>query len=363
MRVLTWLPRDFREQLTILDPARDGESAPTPPVDTLIRSVGVVETSALDPEREIAAGKSLARRRWIAPLGVAALVAAVAVGVVVGTSPGGSHRTTSHNAPPTSGATNPGGPSTAVAARRWASFPATASPRPVVLVGEAVVGPRAFVDGDSKAAFLEGRVRLATSPPSTPATREGYPLIDAADAVGQLAPPQKGPATSAVLQITSVVLADQLFGTDRGLRSLPAWRMHVTGATGDVYVLAIAPSARYPHTGNGSGGQRALVSADGLNVTFRYVARHVATDPCDLGYTSRLNVEETRSAVVLAISTRSDAPSTLPTNVACTDPLVVPAGPPLEPGAPNSRTITLQQPLGGRVVVDASGNPYQVTSG
>ena len=359
MRVLTWLPRDFREQLTILDPTRNSEPAPTPPVDTLIGSVGVVETVALDPEREIAVGKSLARRRWIAPLGVAALVAAVAVGVVVGTSPGGSHRTTS----PTSGATNPSGPSTAGAARRWASFPATANPRPIVLLGEPVVGPRAFVDGDSKAAFLEGRVRLATSSPDTPATRNGYPLIDAADAVRQLASPQKGPATSTVLQITSIDLADHTYGTDRGLRSLPAWRMHLTGATGAVYVLAIAPSARYPHTGNGSGGQPALVSADGLKLTFQYVAHHVATGPCDLGYTSTLNVEETRSAVVLAISTRSDPPSALPTNVACTNQLTVPLRRPLKPGAHDARTITLQQPLDGRVVVDVRGNPYQVTSG
>jgi hypothetical protein len=363
MRVLTWLPRDFREQLAILDPARNGDPGPTPPVDPLIRSVGGVETAALDPEREIAVGKSLARRRWIAPLGVAARVAAVAVGVVVGTSPGGSHRTTSPNATPTSAATNPGGASTAGAARRWASFPATASPRPVVLLGEAVVGPRAFVDGDSKIAFGEGRVRLATSLPDTPRTRDGYRLIDAADAVRQLASPQKGPATFAVLQITSIDLADQLFETDRGQRSLPAWRMHLTGATGDVFVFAIARPARYPHTGNGSGGQPALVSADGLRITFRYVARHVATDPCDLGYTSTLNVEETRSAVVLAISTRSDAPSTLPTNVACANPLTVPLRPPLKPGAPDTRTITLHQPLGGRVVVDARGNPYQITSG
>jgi hypothetical protein len=55
--VLTWLPRDFREPLTILDAARHGEPAPPPPVDTLIRPVGMVETAALDPEREIAAGK------------------------------------------------------------------------------------------------------------------------------------------------------------------------------------------------------------------------------------------------------------------------------------------------------------------
>lgn len=363
MRVLTWLPRDFREQLTILDPTRNGEPAPPPPVDTLIRPVGMVQDAALDPEREIAAGKGLARRRWIAPLAVAALVAAVAVGVVVGTSSGGSHQKTSHNATPTSGATNPGGPSTAGAARRWASFPATANPRPVVLVGEAVVGPRAFVDGDSKVAFLEGRVRLAISPPAAPATRNGYPLIDAADAVGQLTPPEKGPVTSVVLRITSIDLADHTFGTDRGLRSLPAWRMHVTGATGDVYVLALAPSARYPHTGNGSGGQPALVSADGLKITFQHVARHVATDPCDLGYTSTLNVEETRSAVVLAISTRSDPPSTLPTNVACSLERPRSPRPPLKPGTPDTRTITLQQPLDGRVVVDASGNPYEVTSG
>jgi NAD-dependent oxidoreductase involved in siderophore biosynthesis len=67
--------------------------------------------------------------------------------------------------------------------------------------------------------------------------------------------------------------------------------------------------------------------------------------------------------VVLAISTRSDPPSALPTNVACTDPLTLPLRPPLKPGAPDTRTIALQRPLGGRVVVDARGNAYQVTSG
>lgn len=71
---------------------------------------------------------------------------------------------------------------------------------------------------------------------------------------------------------------------------------------------------------------------------------------------------QTPTAIVLAVTIAFE-PETPPPNVACPASgasAVVPA-PPI-PGAPGTRTITLAEPLGGRVVVDDRGTPYVVSA-
>ena len=255
---------------------------------------------------------------------------------------------------------NNGGESTAAAARMWASFPVAATPRPIVLLGDAIDGPMAFPDNASKLAFLEGRVRLATSLPSTPVARAGYPLLSAADAVRQLRAGGQVPTTTSPIYITGIALVDHAFLTDRGTRPLPAWRMQLRGVSGDVYVLAVAPSARYPHTAQPD-EPTSPATSNGRSLTIGFVARHRSTGPCDPAYRSTLRVAQTRTAVVLAVTIRDEPLPPRAGPVACPALITEPTRRP-ERGAPRTVTVKLGQPLGNRVVVDGHGIPYVVTA-
>ena len=300
------------------------------------------------------------------------LLAVVVAGCAEPTPPGHQASTAVSGTPssgtpasgtPSGGTTSSRGGSAVTAPRMWASFPVAANPRPIILLGEAIVGPEAFPDGDSKLAFLERRVRLAASLPTSPTVRGGYPLLTARQAFDQLRSSPgiaKGPPTTATVVITDVALADHNFLTDRGTQSLPAWRMRLRDVTGDVYVLAVAPSARYSFSSErGLYDALAIPSADGRQLTINFIADHRSTGPCDPAYTSSLQVVETHTTVVLAVAINQEL-VTLPPNVVC--PAVAIAPPKPIPGAPGTRTITLALPLGGRVVVDSRGTPYIVTA-
>ena len=62
------------------------------------------------------------------------------------------------------------------ALRPWSAFPVSASPRPLVLTGPGIAGPRSgFPDGPAKLAYLEGAITapavLPPGPAAGPATR------------------------------------------------------------------------------------------------------------------------------------------------------------------------------------------------
>ena len=291
------------------------------------------------------------------------LLAAIVAGCAQVTGPG-------HDASSSASGTPSSDSRSAVlaAARMWASFPAATSPRRIILLGPEVLGPQAFPDGDRKLAFAEGRVQLATSLPPGPSVRDGYPLLTARQAFEQLRSADKGmakgPSTSATVFVTAIALTDYNYPTDRGTHSLPAWRMHLRDVTGDIYVLAVSPSARYelPSEAGMYDAGRAVPSAEGRRLTINFIAHHDSTGPCDPGYSSSLRVAQTPTAIVLAVTIAFE-PETPPPNVACPasgGSAVVPASP--IPGAPGTRTITLAEPLGGRVVVDDRGTPYVVSA-
>jgi len=261
----------------------------------------------------------------------------------------------------------PGQPLTAAAAaKRWAAFPVTRNPRPVILVAPDVDGPAGgFPDGDSKLAFVTGHLALAAALPPTPRGQGGYPIRPAADAIAELTADRvTGPGPVTRLPITLIRLTEHGFGTDRGTPARPAWEIHLRGVRDAVYVLAIAAAGRYPaetsaSTDTGGYGAPATVSADGRSVTIWFTARHVSTGPCDTGYTTSLDTAQTRTAVALAVSTRFDPPAPTSTPVACPAIGFVHVGPPT-PGAPGTRTVVLDQPLGARALVDAYAQPYDV---
>jgi hypothetical protein len=247
-------------------------------------------------------------------------------------------------------------------AAQWAEFPVKATPRPVVLIGQAILDPRTgFRDGDSKEAYIEGRFTLATTLPDAPATRDGYQLSSAADAVQQIETPSgKGPGTPLTLQITDVRLVEQTFDTDRGKQALPAWQLRIAGVDYPAYVLAVAAAEQFdPVAGQGDGGLSITVGADARELTVPFIARHTSTGPCDAGFTQTLHVSQTPTVVVLDIETVSEQPSPSPTPVAC-DLIGRPLAP--DPGEPADRTVTLDSPLGARVVVSAHGVPIEVTT-
>ena len=239
---------------------------------------------------------------------VLSLLAAVIAGCAEVTGPGNDASTSARGAPSSATPSSDSRSAVLGAARMWASFPAATSPRPIILLSPEALGPQAFA---------------------------------------------------------AIALTDYNFPTDRGPHSLPAWRMHLRDVTGDSYVLAVSPpSARYelPSEAGMYDAGRAVPSADGRRLTINFIAHHDSTGPCDPGYSSSLRVAQTPTAIVLAVTIAFE-PETPPPNVACPASgasAIVPA-PPI-PGAPGTRTITLAEPLGGRVVVDDRGTPYVVSA-
>ena len=306
--------------------------------------------------------------RWALALGSALVIAGIIAALVVvltGGPHGSGHASANGDSGSSPAATATEEASASRGAQAWAGFAVDANPRPIVLLGEDTEGPdKGFATGDAKLAFLSGQLRWDIDVPSGQRTMNGYPLMTATEAAERLRPAgSKKPDTSVVLAITSATLSSAEFQTDRGLRALPAWRFGLTDANSYVYVLAIGLSARaqVPDETLSYGSLRAAASADGRNITIRFVARHDSTDPCDPPYTSSLEVVQTRTAVALAITMHPLPVRSSTGEIACGLVGSVDTAPVTE-GAPNTRTIELDEPLGARVVVDGNGSPYQVTT-
>jgi hypothetical protein len=313
-------------------------------------------------------------RRWAAPTSAAAVAITVVIIVLaVGRSghsateagPAGSESAAADGSSSAAPASTPPAPTSSRLigdAAAWADFPVNATPRPVVLLGQVIDDPHTgFHDGDSKLAYIEGRLKLATTLPDAPATQDGYELRSAAAAVHLMQNPEgKNAPTSATLQITDIQLVEHIFPTDRGERALPAWQFGIAGVDDPAFVLAIAPSEQFdPVPGRGDGGPSITVGADGRDLTVPFIARHTSTGPCDAGFTQTLQVIETPNVVVLNVQTIIEQPSAAPSPAACG---LVGHIPQPDPGQPATRTVSLDHPLGARVVIDGHGVPFAATS-
>jgi hypothetical protein len=311
---------------------------------------------------------------WAAAISAAAVVVVAVVIVVLVVRSGHGDAKSGPGVAANSESGNPSSPASASASHvaspdplagdvaAWADFPVHATPRPVVLTGQAIQDPRTgFRDGDSKEAYMEGRLTLAATLPGAPATLGGYMVSSAADAIHQIQTPDgTGPPVSMTLQITDVQLVEHPFATDRGERALPAWELKIAGVDYPAYVLAVAASERFdPVTGEGDGAVPLTLGGDGRELTLPFVARHTSTGPCDYGYTQTLKVSQTANAVVIDIETVMERPSAPPSPVGCAD---IAYGPRPDPGEPATKTVTLDDPLGARVVVNQHGVPLAVTS-
>jgi len=174
--------------------------------------------------------------------------------------------------------------------------------------------------------------------------------ISAADAYAAMsrAPAMESPdcATVPPLQITSARLGTYDFATDRGKAQMTSWLFTASATNGEIAYPALMPGAFWKgglvsQSGNGGAG----VSTDGRSLVWGFAGTPSVAGPCGADYKGV--VAESPSAVAVALQVIPHAsPGDL---VAC-------------PAIAQERTVTvsLASPLGGRVVVDASGYPVTV---
>ncbi|MGC9221873.1 MAG: hypothetical protein ACP5H2_11085 [Solirubrobacteraceae bacterium] len=143
--------------------------------------------------------------------------------------------------------------SATVAAREalalWRGFPASANPRPIVVVGEgSVLDPAlGFPNSADKIAWIAAHFTLAVPLPTAKSTSDGYPVISAAAAyrlLRSMGGKQKYPVTT-WLSVDKVRLGQAAFDTDRGPVKLPAWKFGLAGVKRPGAVLAVADPEIY----------------------------------------------------------------------------------------------------------------------
>jgi len=254
-------------------------------------------------------------------------LALVAVAVVVGCGTLNGPRT---------GAISP--PKDALA--RWQDFPAEQNPRPIVLLSTDSPG-QGFDTNDAKIAALCSKFALQTRLPAEIPMPAGLSAADAYAAITKPGPGASNAQCAAVapLQVTAARIGTAGFTTDRGVAQMPAWLFRATGAWAEFQWPAIAPSAFWPGPFERSIGGGATVSPSGRQLTFSFVGGP-PDGPCAEDYTGV--VAESPHAVAVAVQSNPGRVQGGP--VACD--LV---------GHMRSVTVQLASPLGGRVLVDASG--------
>jgi hypothetical protein len=269
-------------------------------------------------------------------------VAVVAVAVVVMTTAGEAH-------PQMSDAKR--------ALALWNRFPASAKPRPIVLVGEGPVVPPAtgFPNANAKLAFIEGRFVLRTKLPSHTGTVRGYQLIPASSAFKVLkTAPGKGQANGPRLAVTRVWLGSAKFYTDRGRARLPAWWFKFRGVKGHAAVIAIGPPPLFnppaPRPFSNAFADyeddTAAESGGGKTVSITFVGAHAGNQPCDASY--RVTGLANAHAVAFTIV---EKPVAVPPGGACSDV-----------GYLRTASLHLKTRLGGRALIDsANGGELAVT--
>ncbi|HEY2599634.1 MAG TPA: hypothetical protein VGJ79_14285 [Candidatus Dormibacteraeota bacterium] len=238
----------------------------------------------------------------------------------------------------------------------WASFPADQKPRPIVWLQNSSPA-NGYGTGNAKLAAICSKYALAvtlpTSIPSgavatwTDGTSATYRGISASVALGALSANQ---TTSQDPQCTSipplVINAARLgtfdFVTDRGQAQMTAWLFSGIGVNGEIAYPAIVRTAFW------KGGvllqvamASTVMSADGRSLTFTFYGAPSDPGPCGADY--KAVVAESQAAVAIALQATSHAK---PGQMVACDLMA----------QQRSVVVTLAQALGGRVVLDGSGN-------
>jgi len=257
------------------------------------------------------------------------------------------------------GTAYPSPPTEALAA--WQSFPANQVPRPIVMFWNSFVPAGGFAGDNEKIAGMCGKFVLASPLPVqvpsqavatwTNGTTAAYSAISASEAFAEMthvATRMPGPECVSVsaLPITAARFGAAQLKTDRGTVTLSSWLFTATGVVGEMAYPALARTAYWDlGTNKRSWDQGAAVSGDARVMTFTFTGAPDNPGPCGADYTGA--VAESPSAVAIAVlaipHSAPDAP------IACT-----------AIAAKRSVTVVLTAPLGGRVVVNASGDAVTV---
>jgi hypothetical protein len=238
----------------------------------------------------------------------------------------------------------------------WTTFPAGQTPRPVVLVGNNSPTDGFANNEDAKNAAVCHKLTTAIMPsnvvPSTAnvtwssGTKASYPSISAATALAAIMQPVPGYKSSScgVVQpqvVTAVRWGAYELPTDRGRAQIDSWLFTMSRISGEIAYPALAPESVWnAEMSKASITPGSTLSADGLTLTFGFTGA-VASGPCGSDY--RGVVAESQTAVAVALQKRPhSAPNA---NIACEAIAQI-----------RYVDVSLASPLGGRVVLDASGN-------
>jgi hypothetical protein len=238
----------------------------------------------------------------------------------------------------------------------WTTFPAGQTPRPVVLVGNNSPTGGFANNEDAKMAAMCHKMTTAIMPstvvPSTAnvtwssGTKASYPSISAATALAAMMEPGQGATSSSCVVVQPLVATAVRWGayelpTDRGRAQIDSWLFTMSRISGEIAYPALAPSALWnADMSKASVTPGSTLSADGLTLTFGF-AGAVASGPCGSDY--RGVVAESGTAVAVALQeTPHSAPNA---SIACEAIAQI-----------RHVDVALASPLGGRVVLDASGN-------
>lgn len=259
---------------------------------------------------------------------------------------------------PVPGNAHPSPPTSALVA--WDSFPATHVPRPIIALWEIRPTGGGYTANDGKiagfcnkfllSAVLPAQVQAQAMATWANGTSATYPSISAADAFFAMshAPTEMQSQDCArvpPLNVTGVRFGTAQITTDRGAASVSAWLFESPGVMGDVPYPALPRSAFWNSSlTNLSLDESANVSPDGRAVTFHFAGAPPTAGPCGAEYSGAL--AESSSAVAVAVLAIPHESSGGP--VACT-----------AIAAFRSVTVSLATPLGGRVVLNASGSAVE----
>lgn len=219
------------------------------------------------------------------------------------------------------------------ALRRWESFPVERKPRPLVLLAGPTKSEHGFRSGAAKIAFLHGDIESMVSLP---------------DGLIEVMPTRThrllGTCTERLL-ITDAQPEETVFATDRGDRSLPAWRLTGPGINGALWVLDPSVAASRwvrpksadsgPHRGIGATLERDQVTLHFIFTGYR---------PEDGNYPDAEVIESPQAVVVLPH-----------------ERYVGPPGPRLAgPGYGRTVVVNLATALGARALIDLDASPARV---
>ena len=245
-------------------------------------------------------------------------------------------------------------PTAALAA--WAEFPAGQKPRPIVWLQNPSPAD-GYGTGEAKMAAYCNKYVIGSALPTAIPTRTvatwtdgstaSYRGISAPAALAALASDrthEQEPQCSSTppLVINAARLGTFDFLTDRGTAQMTAWLFSATGVDGELAYPAIVSSAFWK---GGimrlSGTGAAVLSADGRSLTYTFYGAPDRPGPCGADYKGV--VAESRTAVAIALQ---ETPHEQHGQLVACDAMA----------QQRNVTVTLAQSLGGRVVLDATGN-------